>query len=189
MITSSSTRWAGHVAHTGEMRVLVGRPQGKRTLGRSRRGWEDNFKLLKQQCGNEPHTLTSLPPYPLKGWTPGPVWMFWRIDISLAPARNQTKILPSSSSQNGRNNKWNIPALWYCSIYCNCFMNYTVFRKMHLNISRLFVLLYNFLKSFYWVKKEFSKDLSYIYIGFHVKGLPFLTPRNTNTWLIHLPQE
>jgi hypothetical protein len=38
-------RWAGHVARVGEgkgvYRVLVGRPEGKRPLGRPRRRWED----------------------------------------------------------------------------------------------------------------------------------------------------
>jgi hypothetical protein len=42
-------RWAGHVARIGEgrgvYRVLVGRPKGKRPLGRSRRRWEDNIKI------------------------------------------------------------------------------------------------------------------------------------------------
>jgi hypothetical protein len=42
-------RWAGHVAHIGEgrgvYRVLVGRPEGKRPLGRRRRRWEDNIKM------------------------------------------------------------------------------------------------------------------------------------------------
>jgi hypothetical protein len=42
-------RWAGHVARTGEgrgvYRVLVGRPEGKRPLGRPRRRWEDNIKM------------------------------------------------------------------------------------------------------------------------------------------------
>jgi hypothetical protein len=41
--------WAGHVARVGEgrgvYRVLVGRPKGKRPLGRPRRRWEDNIKL------------------------------------------------------------------------------------------------------------------------------------------------
>jgi hypothetical protein len=41
--------WEGHVAHTGERRgvyrVLVGRPEGKRPLGRPRRRWEDNIKM------------------------------------------------------------------------------------------------------------------------------------------------
>jgi hypothetical protein len=42
-------RWAGHVAHMGEgrgvYRVLVGRPKGKRPLGRPRHRWEENIKL------------------------------------------------------------------------------------------------------------------------------------------------
>jgi hypothetical protein len=42
-------RWAGHVARMGEgrgvHRVLVGKPDGKRPLGRPRRRWEDNIKL------------------------------------------------------------------------------------------------------------------------------------------------
>jgi hypothetical protein len=41
-------RWAGRVARMGEgtgvYRVLVGKPEGKRTQGRSRRRWEDNIK-------------------------------------------------------------------------------------------------------------------------------------------------
>jgi hypothetical protein len=40
-------RWAGHVARMGEdrgvHRVLVGKSEGKRPLGRPRRGWEDNI--------------------------------------------------------------------------------------------------------------------------------------------------
>jgi hypothetical protein len=42
-------RWAGHVARIrdgrGVNRVLVGRPEGKRPLGRPRRRWEDNIKM------------------------------------------------------------------------------------------------------------------------------------------------
>jgi len=42
-------KWAGHVAYTGERRgtygVLVGKPEGKRSLGRPRRRWEDNIKM------------------------------------------------------------------------------------------------------------------------------------------------
>jgi hypothetical protein len=42
-------RWAGYVARMGEgrgvYRVLVGKPEGKRPLGRPRRRWEDNIKL------------------------------------------------------------------------------------------------------------------------------------------------
>jgi hypothetical protein len=42
----SSLRWAGHVARMGERRgayrALVGKPEGRRPLGRPRRRWEDN---------------------------------------------------------------------------------------------------------------------------------------------------
>jgi hypothetical protein len=42
-------RWAGHVARMGEKRnayrLLVGKPEGKRPLGRPRRRWVDNIKL------------------------------------------------------------------------------------------------------------------------------------------------
>ena len=46
---SRRMRWAGHVARMGEdrgvHRVLVGKPEGKRPLGRPRRRWEDNIKM------------------------------------------------------------------------------------------------------------------------------------------------
>ena len=48
----------GHVARMGERRVvyrvLVGKPEGKRPLGRRRRRWEDNIKmdLQKVRCGD-----------------------------------------------------------------------------------------------------------------------------------------
>ena len=47
----------GHVEHMGERRgiyrVLVGKPEGKRTLGSSRCRWEDNIKMDLQEvrCG------------------------------------------------------------------------------------------------------------------------------------------
>ena len=46
---------AGHVARMGEdrgvHRVLVGKPEGKRPLGRARRRWEDNIKMDLQEVG------------------------------------------------------------------------------------------------------------------------------------------
>jgi hypothetical protein len=49
VIKSMRMRWAGHVARVGEgrgvYRVLVGRPEGKRPLGRPRGRWEDNIKM------------------------------------------------------------------------------------------------------------------------------------------------
>ena len=48
-------RWAGHVAHMGKekgaYRVLVGKPGGKRPLGRPRRRWEDNIRMDLQDVG------------------------------------------------------------------------------------------------------------------------------------------
>ena len=42
-------RWAGHVVRMGEgrgvHRVLMGKPEGKRPLGRPKRRWEDNIKI------------------------------------------------------------------------------------------------------------------------------------------------
>jgi len=35
----------------GAYRVLVGKPEGRRPLGRSRRGWEDNIKMDLQEVG------------------------------------------------------------------------------------------------------------------------------------------
>ncbi|KAJ4427685.1 hypothetical protein ANN_25334 [Periplaneta americana] len=54
-IKSRHLRWAGHVARIGESRnayrVLVGRPEGKRPLGRPRRTWEDNIKMDLKEVG------------------------------------------------------------------------------------------------------------------------------------------
>jgi hypothetical protein len=50
-------RWAGHVARMGEERgvhrVLVGKPEGKRPLGRPRRRWENNIKMDVQEVGGD----------------------------------------------------------------------------------------------------------------------------------------
>jgi len=57
LIKSRRIRWAGHVARMGKRRdvytVLVGKPEGKRPLGRPRRRWEDNIKMDLQEveCG------------------------------------------------------------------------------------------------------------------------------------------
>ena len=57
LIKSRRMRWAGHVARMGEERevymVLVGKPEGKRPLGRSRRRWLDNIRIDLQEveCG------------------------------------------------------------------------------------------------------------------------------------------
>ena len=49
VIKSRRMRWAGHVARMGEergaSRVLVGKPEGKRPLGRPRRRWVNNIRM------------------------------------------------------------------------------------------------------------------------------------------------
>ena len=55
-VTKSRRRWAGHVARMGEgdtCRILVGKPEGRRPLGRPRRSWEDNIKMDLQEVGSE----------------------------------------------------------------------------------------------------------------------------------------
>jgi hypothetical protein len=55
VIKSRRLRWAGHVARMGERRgayrALVGRPEGRRPLGRPRRRWEDNIKMDLREVG------------------------------------------------------------------------------------------------------------------------------------------
>ena len=49
VVKSRRMRWAGHMARMeedrGVHRVLVGKPEGKRSLGGPRRRWEDNIKM------------------------------------------------------------------------------------------------------------------------------------------------
>jgi len=49
VVKSRRMRWSGHVARMGEgrgvYRVLMGKPEVKRPLGRPRRRWEDNIKM------------------------------------------------------------------------------------------------------------------------------------------------
>jgi len=46
-------RWVGHVARMGEgrwvYRVLVGKPEGRRPLGRPRRRWVDNIRIVREE--------------------------------------------------------------------------------------------------------------------------------------------
>ena len=54
-VIKSRMRWAGHVARMGARRgvyrVLVGKPEGKKTLGRPRHRWEGNIKMDLQEVG------------------------------------------------------------------------------------------------------------------------------------------
>ena len=55
VIKSRIMRWAGHVARMeegrGKHKVLVEKSEGKRSLGRPRRRWEDNIKMDLQEVG------------------------------------------------------------------------------------------------------------------------------------------
>ena len=55
VIKSRRMRWAGHVARMGEergaYRGLVGKPEGKRPLGRPRRRWVDNIRMDLKEVG------------------------------------------------------------------------------------------------------------------------------------------
>jgi hypothetical protein len=54
-IKSRGMRWVGHVARMGEernvYRVLMGKPYGKRPLGRPRRRWEDGIRMDLREIG------------------------------------------------------------------------------------------------------------------------------------------
>ena len=53
VIKSRTMRWAGYVARIGEWRaaygVCVGKPEGKRSLGRPKYRWENNIKMNLQE--------------------------------------------------------------------------------------------------------------------------------------------
>jgi len=55
VIKSRRMRWAGHVARMGEergvYRVLLGKPEGRRPLGRPRRRWVNNIRMDLQEVG------------------------------------------------------------------------------------------------------------------------------------------
>ena len=52
VVKSRRMRWGGCGAYGGGVhRVLVGKPEGKRPLGRPRRRWEDNIKMDLQEVG------------------------------------------------------------------------------------------------------------------------------------------
>jgi hypothetical protein len=55
MIKSRRNRWAGHVARMGEKRnayrILVGKREGKRPLGKPRRRLVDNIKMDLREIG------------------------------------------------------------------------------------------------------------------------------------------
>jgi hypothetical protein len=57
VIKARRMRWVGHVTCMGEVRgaynILVGKPEGRRPLGRPRHIWEDNIKMdLREGFGD-----------------------------------------------------------------------------------------------------------------------------------------
>ena len=54
-MTRAQMRWAGHVARMGEesgvYRFMLGKPEGRRPLGRHRRRWMDNIRMDLQEVG------------------------------------------------------------------------------------------------------------------------------------------
>jgi hypothetical protein len=54
-VKSRQMRWVGHVARMGEERkvykVLLGKPEGNRPLGRPRRRWEDGIRMDLREIG------------------------------------------------------------------------------------------------------------------------------------------
>jgi hypothetical protein len=54
-IKSRRMRWAGHVTCVREMRneckVLIGKPEGKRPLGKPSHSWEDNIRIVTRKIG------------------------------------------------------------------------------------------------------------------------------------------
>ena len=63
-LKSRRLRWAGHVTRMEQSRnayrVLVGKPEGKRPLGRPRRRWKDNIKMDLREVGCDPGDCIAL---------------------------------------------------------------------------------------------------------------------------------
>ena len=54
VIKSRRMRWAGHVARIDERelyRVFLGKPEGRRPMGRPRRRWVDNIRMDLKEVG------------------------------------------------------------------------------------------------------------------------------------------
>jgi hypothetical protein len=66
VIKSKRMMWARYVAHMeeeerGDFRILVGRPEGKRPLGRPWRRWENNIKMDLREIGIDGANWIQLP--------------------------------------------------------------------------------------------------------------------------------
>ena len=68
-------RWAGHVERMEQSRnayrVLVGKPESKRPLGRPRYRWEDNIKMDLREVGCDPRDWITLAEDRDQWWTSG----------------------------------------------------------------------------------------------------------------------
>jgi hypothetical protein len=72
MIQSRRMKWAGHEARMGEgrsvHRVLVGRPEGKRPLGRPRSKWKYNSEMDLREIGIDGANRILLAQYRVRWW-------------------------------------------------------------------------------------------------------------------------
>ena len=63
-LKSRRLRWTRHVARIEQSRnayrVSVGKPEGKRPLGRPKRRWEDNIKMDLREVGRDPRDWIAL---------------------------------------------------------------------------------------------------------------------------------
>jgi hypothetical protein len=64
VVKSRGMRWVEHVAHMGKTKaykMLVGKPEGKRSLGRPRCRWEDNIRMARRkvECVKSAFTCSS----------------------------------------------------------------------------------------------------------------------------------
>ena len=63
-LKSKRLRWAGYVARMEKFRnayrVLVGKPESKKPLGRPKRRWEDNIKMDLREVGCDPRDWIAL---------------------------------------------------------------------------------------------------------------------------------
>jgi hypothetical protein len=89
-------RWSGHVAQIGGKRnaymILVGKPEGKRPLGKLRRRWVDNIKIDLKELELGCMDSIDLPwdrdlRFPLKCWEV-PEWLqnWWLLKKDSAPS-------------------------------------------------------------------------------------------------------
>ena len=67
-------KWAGHVIRTEFFKMLTGKPTGKTPLGRPRRRWEDNIRMVLKEIGINTKNWVDSAPY----------WDYWRALVNAA---------------------------------------------------------------------------------------------------------